>query len=347
MKLKWILAGMLSAVIMPMSAHAETIERIAAVAGDDVITLNDVRSEGKLRFAVKGKDLSDLDASPRRAEELEALVKELVQVRLIARQAKKNNISVGDREVDMQMQEMYRQSGHGEEDYRAMLEQEGLDWASYRAYMRSEIEAQFVIRSELAGQVAPSESDVIACAQEKAPDAENSVTVTLRQILIPELDVDSVSGLSTAAGSAFNGAWWNSLDSAHKQYAAGVHKLVSAHPEEFVKYVHQYSTGRSVERDGLLGAFSPGDLTRDFAPVFALKKGEIAPLITSGAGYHVMMAEEVTEGESESWKRAKEQCRDQIAMRESQRLIESWLSDLLGKNYVSILVNRDVSGEIE
>ena len=78
-----------------------------------------------------------------------------------------------------------------------------------------------------------------------------------------------------------------------------------------------------------------------------LKKGEIAPLITSGAGYHVMMAEEVTEGESETWKRAKDQCRDQIAMRESQRLIESWLSDLMGKNYVSILVNRDVSGEVE
>ena len=347
MKLKWILAGILSAMVMPVLAQAETIERIAAVAGDDVITLNDVRSEGKLRYAVKGKDLSDLDYSSKRAEELESLVKELVQARLIARQAKANNISVGDREVDMQLQEMYRQSGHGEEEFRAMIEQEGLDWTAYRAYMRSEIEAQFVIRSELAGQVAPAEADVIACAQEKAPDAENSVTVTLRQILIPELDVDSVSGLSSAAGIALNGAWWNSLDNAHKQYAAGVHKMVTAHPEKCVEYVHQYSTGRSVERDGLLGSFSPGDLTRDFAPVFALKKGEIAPLITTGAGYHVIMAEDVTEGESETWKRAKENCRDQIAMRESQRLIESWLSDLMGKNYVSILVNRDVSGEVE
>ena len=164
---KWILAGVLSALVIPCAGHAETIERIAAVVGDDVITLNDIRSEGKLRYAVKGKDLSDLDSAYDREEALEALVKELVQVRLIARQAKKNSIVVGDREVDMQMQEMYRQSGHGEEDYKAMLAQEGLDWNAYRAYMRSEIEAQFVIRSELAGQIAPSEADVIACAQEK------------------------------------------------------------------------------------------------------------------------------------------------------------------------------------
>lgn len=344
---KWILAGVLSALVIPCAGHAETIERIAAVVGDDVITLNDIRSEGKLRYAVKGKDLSDLDSAYDREEALEALVKELVQVRLIARQAKKNSIVVGDREVDMQMQEMYRQSGHGEEDYKAMLAQEGLDWNAYRAYMRSEIEAQFVIRSELAGQIAPSEADVIACAQEKAPDAENSVTVTLRQIMIPELGVDSVAGLTTDAGRALNDVWWNSLDSAHKQYAEGVHKLVSAHPEDFVAYVHQYSTGRSAERDGVLGAFSPGDLTRDFAPVFALKKGEIAPLITTSAGYHVIIADDVTEGESETWKRAKDQCRENIAMRESQRLIESWLNDLMGKNYVSILVNRDVSDSVE
>lgn len=341
-KISFMTAG-LAGMMFIQNAQAETIERIAAVAGDEIITLNDVRNEGVLRFAVKGKDLHEIDEEENPEAALEDIVRELIQTRLIARQAKKNNINIGDREVDMQLNEMYARSGQGEDAYKAMMAQEGIDWKAYRAYIRSEIEAQFVIRSELAGQVTPSEADAIACAQERVPDAENSVTVTLRQIIIPDVEVDSVAGLSSPAAKTLNAVWWNSIDNAVKQYANGVQSIVAANPDNFVEYVKLYSTGRSAERDGLLGSFSPGDLSKDFAPVFALQKGQVAPLIETKAGYHILKADEVTVGESETWKKAVEQCREQIAMKESQRLIDSWLSDLMAKSYVSILVNKDIS----
>jgi hypothetical protein len=56
-----------------------------------------------------------------------------------------------------------------------------------------------------------------------------------------------------------------------------------------------------------------------------------------------MRVDEIAHGESEEWKKTMEQCREQITMKESQRLIESWLADLMDKNYVSILVNQDLS----
>lgn len=335
--------GLLMAMLLPFGARAETIERVAAVAGDDVITLNDVRNEGVLRYAIKGKDIRDIDDSLTREEDLTALVRELVQAKLIHRHAKKNNIQVGDREVDMQLQEMYRQSGQGEESFKATMAAEGIEWSAYRAYLRGEIESQFVIRSELGGQVSASESDVIACAQERAPEAENSVTVTLRQIIIPDLDVDSAAGLSAKSAKTLNGAWWNGLDAAMVRYATGVRELAAEHPDKFVEFVKRYSTGRSAEREGLLGSFSPGDLTKDFSSVFAMQKGEVSELITTGAGYHIMRVDEIAQGESEIWKKTIEQCREQIMMKESQRLIESWLSDLMAKSYVSILVNKDLS----
>ncbi len=337
------MTAFMAGMMFIQNVQAETIERIAAVAGDEIITLNDVRNEGVLRFAVKGMDLRDIDEEPDRDEQLEGLVKELIQTRLIARQARKNNISIGDREVDMQLQEMYQRSGQGEEAYKMMMAQEGIEWKAYRAYIRSEIEAQFVMRAELAGQVAPSEADAIACAQERVPEAENSVTVTLRQIVIPDIDADSTAGLSAPAANPLNGTWWNSLDNAIRQYAAGVQSLVASNPDNFLEYVKKYSTGRSVEREGLLGSFSPGELSKDFAPVFALQKGEISPLITTATAYHILRADDITQGESEVWKKAVENCREQIAMQETQRLISSWLNDLMAKNYVSILVNQDIS----
>lgn len=324
-------------------AQAETIERIAAIAGDDIITLSDVRADGVMRYLVKGKDLRDIDASETRAQDLEALVKELVQARLIARQAKKSNIRVGDREVDLQLKEMYERAGQSEESFKAMMAQEGIDWTAYRAYLRSEIETQFVIRSELAGQVTPSESDVIACAREIAPDARDSVTVTMSQIIIPEIEADSKAGLAAPAAKVFNGVWWNGLDAATKRYAAGVRGIAAQSPDRFVEYVKKFSTGRSAQRDGVLGSFSPGDLSKDFSSVFALKKGEVSELIETAAGYHVIKADDVAYGESAAWKETVEKCREQIAMNESRRLVVSWLNDLMDKNFVSVLVNEDLS----
>ena len=328
---------------IPAVTHAETIERIAAVAGDEIITLNDVRKEGVLRYAIKGKDLRDIDDSYKHDEELEKLVRELVQVRLIARQAKKNNISIGDREVDTQLKAMYQNAGHGEDAFKAMLANEGIDWNDYRAYLKSEIETQYVMRSELAGQVSPAEADVVACAQELAPESENSVSVTLRQIMIPEIDADSSAGLSSDSARHLNETWWNSIDKAQKIYAQGIRQIASDHPDQFLELVKTYSSGRSLEREGLLGTFSPGDLSKDFAPVFTLKAGEIAPLIETSAGYHIIKVDEIVQGESETWKKTLDQCREQIMMKETQRLIDSWLSDLMEKNYVSIMVNHDIS----
>ena len=132
------------------------------------------------------------------------------------------------------------------------------------------------------------------------------------------------------------------LDAVMARYAEGVYELAAAQPARSTEFVHKYSTGRSVERDGLLGTFAPGDLSTDFSVVFTLNKDDIAPLVTTAAGYHILRVDEVIEGESESWKKAMNACREQITMRETQRLVESWLNDLMDKNYVSITVNDDI-----
>jgi len=338
---KWLIAALL-AVVVPATAHAITIERIAAVAGDDIITLQDLRDEGGMRYTVKGLDIHDIDSDSNREEKLESLTRELVQVRLIARQAKKNDIKVGDREVDMQLSEIYRRSGQSEQAFKSMLEAEGIDWSAYRKYMRGELETQYVIRSELAGQVQPSEADVIACAQEAAPGAERGISVTISQIVIPEVKADSSAGLKASAASKLNGTWWNALDEMNERYASGVQELAAANPDRFLEYVQTYSTGRSRDRNGLLGTYAPGDISADFNVVFTLPKDSISPLVTTSVGYHILRVDDVIEGESESWKKAVNVCREQITMRESQRLIESWLSDLMEKNYVSITVNNDI-----
>ena len=342
MRYSYAAATLLFLVIYPALAYAVTIERIAAVAGDEVITVQDLRDEGMVRYAIKGRDIAAIDQAADREERLDALTRELVQTRLISRRAKQNDIHVGDREVDMQLQEMIRRTGQTEAMFKEMLAQEGISFEAYRNYIRSEIEAQYVIRSELAGQVQPDEADVVACAHEAAPGAENGIAVALSQILIPEVKAESAAGQAAPIASKLNAVWWNVLDNTLERYAYGVLEETQRQPERFVEFVHKFSSGRSVERDGVLGTFSPGDLSSEFNIAFTLDKGAIAPMVTTAAGYHILRIDDVVEGENENWKIAMNHCYEQIMAKESQRLIESWLSDLAEKNYVSVTVNQNI-----
>ena len=135
----------------------------------------------------------------------------------------------------------------------------------------------------------------------------------------------------------------SNMNVALKRYAQGVQEIAARNPDKFVDFVKQFSTGRSAEREGVLGSFSPGDLSKDFSSVFALQKGDVSALIETAAGYHIIRVDDVVHGESSAWKATMDQCREQIAMKESQRLVVSWLNDLMEKNFVSILVNEDLS----
>jgi len=342
MKYRYAACGLFLFALCPSLSSAITIERIAAIAGDDVITVQDLREEGGIRYAIEGKDLAYIDRAADREKRLEALTQDLVQVRLIARQAKKDNIVITDTMVETQIQMMIQRMGQTEATFKEMLKLEGIEYSAYRNYIKSQIEAQYVVRAELAGQVEPNEADVIACAQEVAPGAERGVSVTMRQILIPEVSADSTAGQVAPIASQLNGVWWNTLDEALERYAEGVYEETKKQPDRFVEFVHKYSTGRSVERDGVLGTFSPGDLSNEFNVAFTVQKGEIAPLITTARGYHIVLVDDVLEGESETWNVAKKQCREQLIRTEGQRLTESWLTDLMNKNYVSIRVNQDI-----
>ncbi len=246
MKYRYAACGLFLFALFPSLVSAITIERIAAVAGDDVITVQDLREEGATRYAIEGKTVAYIDSAPDREKKLEALTRDLVQTRLISRQAKKMDIHITDNMVDMQLQSMLHRMGQNEASLKEMLMQEGIDFNAYRNYIKNQIEAQYVIRNELVGQVEPNEADVIACAQEMAPGAERSVSVTMRQIMIPEVSADSTAGQKAPIASQLNGMWWNALDETLERYAYGVYDETKQQPDRFVEFVHKYSTGRTV-----------------------------------------------------------------------------------------------------
>ena len=76
MKYRYAACGLFLFALCPSLSSAITIERIAAIAGDDVITVQDLREEGGIRYAIEGKDLAYIDRAADREKRLEALTQD-------------------------------------------------------------------------------------------------------------------------------------------------------------------------------------------------------------------------------------------------------------------------------
>lgn len=344
-----ILPIIVAVVLCAQNVRAETIERIVAVAGDDVITMRDMRDEGAVVMAMQNDDIHRLDNMEPdvRKSKLTELARGLVQRRLIEKEAIRLGSPVGEREVQQQLEAIYSQNGGTEAEFKEYLQGFGLKLETFRAVIRGELQSQFVMRSQLAGQVVVADADILACARETAPLAEHGTAMDLRQILIREDAGDSALGLDTEIASTLNPVWWNSVDKVTELLASGVRDQIAADPAWFLDAVKIFSSGQSVEQGGRLGTFSPTDLSKDFDQVFSLPKGGVSQVIRTAAGYHIVYVDDIKEGATEAWTKAQDNCRNKLMIQEGERLTQSWLNTMMEKNYVSIKVSEDISKTVD
>jgi peptidyl-prolyl cis-trans isomerase D len=80
----------------------------------------------------------------------------------------------------------------------------------------------------------------------------------------------------------------------------------------FAALARQYSDDASASKGGDLGYFSRGEIEPALARVvFALRKGEIGPVVKTGAGFHIVKVEDIQEGK----RRTLEEARKEIVTR--------------------------------
>ncbi|MFA5625310.1 MAG: peptidylprolyl isomerase [Bradymonadales bacterium] len=341
-------AFVLGVGLWSQAAQGEIIERIVAVVGDDIISLQDMRDEGAMIMAMQNDDLKLVDHmdGEYRDAKLTQIAKELVQRRLIEKEARKLSSPVTEREVQQQVEAIYGQNGGNEAEFKEYLSSLGLKFETFRTIIRGELQSQFVMRAQLAGQITVSDADVNVCARELAPGSERGISMELRQILIREDAGDSALGLSGDVATFANAPWWNSIDKVHALVAQGVRDELVKDPAWFLEAVQKFSSGQSAEQEGRLGTFTQSELSKEFSAVFSLEKGGISEVLRTGVGHHIVYVDEVKEGETEAWKKAQVYCRNKIMIQEGERLTKSWLDNMMEKNYVSIKILDDISQKV-
>jgi peptidyl-prolyl cis-trans isomerase SurA len=254
----------------PARAYAEPVpaDRIVAVVNDEVITLNELGS--RLETAVsqlrrQGTPLPPRDVLERQM--LERMVMEKVQLQ----HARDIGVRVDDAQLDQAIQRIAANNNLSMVQFRQVLERDGLPFAKFREEIRNEMSIVRVREREVDNQIIISEGEIDNYLQGEEGKGKSAEEFEVAHILLrsPEsASPEQIAELKAKAEQVFERA---------------------AQGENFSQLAAAYSDAPDGLQGGSLGMRSLDRLPSIFADaVLGLKAGEVAPLLRSPNGFHIV-----------------------------------------------------------
>lgn len=254
---------------------AATSDFIVAVVNSEPLTNTEVQREVlrvQQQFAAQRRPAPNL-------QRLNAeLVEQLINQKVLLQYARDTGIKVEDLAIDQSEQSIAAQNQLTVTELRQRLAADGLTLTQFRAQLRDQILLQRLRERDLLPRVRVSESEIDAYLQAQQNTQDPSqMDINLAQVLIavPEAaSADQVQALQAQAGKVLARA------------RAG---------EDFASLVRDFSAPSAQPNGGQLGLRSADRYPASFIEAAKqLAPGEIANLVRSPAGFHILKVVEKT-----------------------------------------------------
>ena len=258
-----------------ISAHAAEgkrtadVDRIVAVVNNDVITRHEL--EGRLTTVVKelrkqGTSLPAMDALEKQM--LERMITDMLQAQF----AKETGVHIEDTQLDKSLQRIGQENKFATlAEFRAQLEQDGVDYKKFREEIRNEIIATRLREREVDSKLVISDSEIdnylAAQARQKGAGAEYLLAHIL--VLVP--------------GQASSDKIQTSRERAEKalaQLRAGT---------DFAQVAAEFSDAKDALQGGSLGWRSADRVPALFLDALqGLQPGASSGVLRSANGFHIL-----------------------------------------------------------
>ena len=262
-----ILFAMLAAV-----AHAADdpvpLDRVVVVVNDEAITQWDV-NEAR-RVLLSQLKASKITPPPNDVLDKQVLERLIVQ-RAVLQYAKETGIRVDDTTVERTILRIAEENKLSPDEFRKVLEREGIPYSNYREDIRKQIIIQRVREREVDSKVTVSDAEVDNYLATIASQAggEDEYQLSHIYITVPEQ-------ASTQA-----------VESARSRAEAALAELKSG--KDFREVAAAYSNAPDASSGGDLGWRTRARLPSVFADVVrGMKKGEVSGILRSAGGFHIV-----------------------------------------------------------
>lgn len=156
---KFIIILLLSFIIIP-NAFAETIDKIVAKVGTEVITLSDVNQEKTKQKAFLVETLGKQEGLNKYNKIRLSILDEMILNLLLKEEIKKTGIAATDQEVQQYFNNNLKRSGKNEKDFIESLAQKKLSLADFKQLLRFEIERQKYVQKVIMPKISITDYDL-------------------------------------------------------------------------------------------------------------------------------------------------------------------------------------------
>jgi peptidyl-prolyl cis-trans isomerase SurA len=290
-------------------AAPRLIDRTVVTVNSEAILESDV---DKFQKKLQSKSFQELfgGIAPDVTKNRDSVLQLLVEEKLINQQVKKLELQATDQEVDGQIRSILKRNDISMAQLTERLKQLGTTMAEYKDGIRRQIERKNLLDREIRPTLEVTEEQLRHFYARNAGTEGSESQFKIAHILVSPKSKSS--------------AEW---DTAHAR-AKKIHGEVSSKPEEFAKYVKEYSDdSETVESEGVLGFFNPSSLAKEFrTAVVKTPPGRVTAPIKMADGYHILkVLETATTDFGSVSKEKKEAMRQQMVSEELEKKMALWI----------------------
>ncbi|MFQ5468109.1 MAG: peptidylprolyl isomerase, partial [Kiloniellaceae bacterium] len=249
--------------VIPGARAQETL-RAAAVVNDEVVSVLDVKM--RLRLTVMSSGLKDTPELRQRV--MRRVLRNLIDERLQAQEAKRLDIAVTDKEVDDALGQLARRNKMPLKRFLSYLQQRGVLVEAMRDQVRAQLTWQALVARRLRPSVQITDEEVNEVAEQVRADS-GSMLWQISEIVL------------TSDGQTTDAEVRRNAERLLRQLRTGA---------KFGALARQFSESATAPRGGDVGWVNAAQLPEEIAAVLAaMKPGTVSGPIRTLDGYHIVL----------------------------------------------------------
>jgi len=293
------------------SQYGDSVDGVVASVDGNPIT----------NFDVQNPNASGMNSltgnNPANGMDPHSALKQLIAQQLLDEESQKYADRVDEGDVDRFIQQIEERNHLTDAQLRAQLQADGTSYEAFRKNAFKQVEAIEMVQREVREKIQVPDSDIEAYYKNHPEEFTiNQEKYRLAQILIA-VTADAPPDKVAAA-----------------QKKAGEVRTMALKGKDFGELARQYSDDDSKTKGGELGEFNPGDLNDQIATAIKqAKPGDIAPLVHTRYGFHVIKVEEHQEPGEQPLAAVKDQIHDKLVNEQAKDRFERWVDQDLAKQH--------------
>lgn len=184
--LQGCLLALLVSVLFARAAHAEIIERVAAVVNDRAILLSDLRRRASPFLQQALADVTEQRERVARVEQIyERLLQQLIDEELVEQAARKMHVSVTETEVDQAIDNVRRQNSLTEDAFWEAVKAQGFAEKQYRQDVRKQLLRLKVLNQRVRSRVNITEQIVREAYEDRVRQGRRAQKFHASHVFMP------------------------------------------------------------------------------------------------------------------------------------------------------------------